>query len=278
MTHTENLVGGTHFPDHIRVLLVDDESINRQVTTTMLKHLGITVEVAENGKEALDLLQQRHYNLVLMDCQMPCMDGYEATREFRRLESRRATAPSLPILALSSFSVAKERQLCLAAGMDDCLTKPVTLRILQEKLMFWLGLGAAAPAQGGRVDQHQDPVKILDAKKLADLKQALAGVPGAFADLVGQFLDKSESQIVEINQALIVGEFALVQRRAHSLKSQSATFGAMTLSDLLKQLELHARSGDLSAATNALKRVQTEFSHVKTALENERLPQPQPLA
>ena len=118
------------------VLVVEDNHVNQLVIANMLKSLGLDVETASNGAIALECLRQRDYDLILMDCQMPEMDGYQATARIRQLQ--RGEQAQLPIIALTANAMAEDRERCLAAGMNDYLSKPVTLKILREKLLLWL--------------------------------------------------------------------------------------------------------------------------------------------
>ncbi|MBF0153363.1 MAG: response regulator [Magnetococcales bacterium] len=261
-------VGAVTFPAAACVLVVEDDSINRQVCVAMLDQMGIRFDWAENGEDALLLLQRNRYDLVLMDCEMPFMDGYAATQEWRRLERERTSCLPLPIVALTSHSEAEDRQVCLAAGMDDHLSKPITFQTLQRKLVQWLGLPlAGVVSEVVANSQASDPDQALDQRRLHELRESLKGTPGGFVHLVERFLQRAESDLLEISQALSAAELDQVLHRTHTLKSQSAIFGAMALSGLLKQLELQARSRVLSAAIEGMKQVQKEFARVKMALE-----------
>jgi len=122
-------------PDAL-VLVVEDNHVNQLVIANMLKSLGLEVETASNGVIALECMHQRDYDLILMDCQMPEMDGYQATARIRQLQ--RDDQANIPIIALTANAMAEDRERCLAAGMNDYLSKPVTLKILREKLLLWL--------------------------------------------------------------------------------------------------------------------------------------------
>src|SRR5690606_22957767 len=122
-------------PAHI--LVVEDNAINQMVVRNMLESMGLQVKSANNGIEALDLLEQHRFDLVLMDCQMPEMDGYQATERIRRDE--REGIATIPIVALTANAMLEDRERCLAAGMNDYLSKPVTLQMLRDKLLRWLG-------------------------------------------------------------------------------------------------------------------------------------------
>jgi CheY-like chemotaxis protein len=118
------------------VLVVEDNAINQMVVANMLQNLGLSVRTANNGVEALELLDQDHFDLILMDCQMPEMDGYETSYHIRR--DQRPLLANIPIIALTANAMLEDRERCLAAGMNDYLSKPVSLRTLHGKLGQWL--------------------------------------------------------------------------------------------------------------------------------------------
>jgi len=121
--------------ENLNVLLAEDNLINQVYARNVLDRMGATVTVANNGQEALDLVQKHDFDLVLMDCQMPTMDGYEATRAIRKLGNEYAT---LPVIALTAFAMAEDRDICIAAGMDDYVTKPVDRNILVKTIGKWV--------------------------------------------------------------------------------------------------------------------------------------------
>ncbi|MGN6729709.1 MAG: ATP-binding protein [Rhodanobacteraceae bacterium] len=130
---------------HGQVLLVEDHPVNQQVARRLLERLGLKVELAGNGAEALEKIKQQHYNLVLMDCQMPILDGYSATRRLRERELSESV-PRLPVIAMTAHAMAGDRERCLDAGMDDYLTKPLDRTLLAETLARWLDLAGTPPA------------------------------------------------------------------------------------------------------------------------------------
>jgi CheY-like chemotaxis protein len=130
---------GGEIPPRARVLLVEDSPVNQKVALIMLKKLGIAADTASNGIEALEALERGRYDLVLMDMQMPDMDGTEATRIIRELEIKAASRPiPVPIVAMTAYAMQGDREKCLAAGMDDYLAKPVTVASLSSMLEKWL--------------------------------------------------------------------------------------------------------------------------------------------
>lgn len=126
------------FDNSLRILLVEDNVVNQTLALNQLKKLGLSVDLAPNGQEAIDLIRSSKYNLVLMDCQMPVMDGYRASQEIRRLEAEHILLDKLPIVAMTASSLDADRDACLAAGMDDFISKPVTKSKLAEVLQKWL--------------------------------------------------------------------------------------------------------------------------------------------
>jgi CheY-like chemotaxis protein len=133
-------------PGSVRVLLAEDNLVNQKVAVAMLRKLGYTTDVASNGQEAIDALGLHRYDLVLMDCQMPLVDGFEATRRIRDGASGSA-AREVPIVALTAHAMRGDREACLAAGMDDYVVKPLNMVRLQEAISMWLQQPAAGPAQ-----------------------------------------------------------------------------------------------------------------------------------
>ncbi|MBF0427248.1 MAG: response regulator, partial [Magnetococcales bacterium] len=144
----------TDFPANLHLLLVEDDPIVGDVGAAVLKRFGIGVDRAMDGREALMLLRERRYDLVLMDCELPFKNGLEVTQEYRLLErQRRESAASwrpTPIIALSAHAMPEDREIFLAAGMDDCLEKPIDIEALRAKLRQWLNLPVdASPVEGG---------------------------------------------------------------------------------------------------------------------------------
>lgn len=126
-----------HQPNHLRILVVEDNPINRKLAEALLKRMGYQYAMAENGRIGVEMLEQNHYDLVMMDCMMPEMDGYEATRYIREREAR-LNLPRIPILAVTANAASNEAEKCLATGMDDYLSKPYTAKSLQDKIEQWI--------------------------------------------------------------------------------------------------------------------------------------------
>ena len=261
---------GRRHPLHI--LLAEDNQTNQVLAREVLGRLGYGVDVAANGLEALDAVKRRRYDLVLMDVQMPEMDGLAATREIRK---SLAPADQPRIAALTADAMEEDRRKCLAAGMDDYLSKPLLLPELVGALQRCRAGGtsppaAAAPpppvtAYGG--DRRSGP-PVLDPAVLNKLKATL----GPRADevlpvLLGQFFGDGPTLLADQRLAIAEDRAGDLCRAAHTLKSNAATFGAMALNAVEKDLERLAKAGTVSGAEPLLLRGEQEFARAKAAIE-----------
>ncbi len=211
------------------VLLADDNRVNQKVALGALQRLGLTVDVANNGEEAVAAWAAGIFDLILMDCQMPVMDGYQAAREIRLRET--GAAKRIPIIALTADAMKGTDQLCRDAGMDDYLTKPIDRDRLSEVVNRYLA-PSATPAQS--------PIAPVDWERLmltADNDRDFAG------ELVQLFIESGDSVLRNIRDALERGDMAAVGRAAHSLKGSSANMCASLASEAAARLESAARTG-----------------------------------
>ncbi|MES2149587.1 MAG: response regulator [Pseudomonadota bacterium] len=252
-----------------RVLLAEDNPINQQVATRMLSKLGMQVEVANDGQQAVAMAAAGQFDLVLMDCQMPLMDGYEAATLIR--QQRAPGAPHLPIIAQTANAMSDDRARVLASGMDDYLGKPYSLAQLSAVLAQWLPLAAAgvtapAPSAGTAAAAPGG----IDLAVLETLRELDPDGGGALArELLRIFLDTSTPLLSQTAQALAAGDCDRVRRCAHTLKSSAANVGAQALADLLQQLEAQARNGELAALAAQL--YMTRQAHALAVHDIERI-------
>jgi two-component system sensor histidine kinase/response regulator len=254
-----------------RVLLVEDNPVNQEVTVTMLASIGIEVDVAENGSEALDALSKDRYDAVLMDCQMPGIDGYEATRLFRQREEERKRSGTpvsrTPIIALTAHAMKGDREFCLAAGMDDYLPKPFTTAGLKDILAKWIP--APAPPEGNGPAPGR-PGAVLDPTVLDGLRELeRAGSKGLVGRMARLFLDDAVKRIDTLTSAIDSEDAEGIWKTAHSLKSSSANIGASDLSRMFRELEMKGQAGTISDAGETLRSILEEFGAVRTALREE---------
>jgi signal transduction histidine kinase/CheY-like chemotaxis protein/HPt (histidine-containing phosphotransfer) domain-containing protein len=264
-------------------LLVEDNPVNRQVAQRLLGLIGIRFDIAENGKEALEMMGKGTYDVVLMDCQMPVMDGYTATRSRRTMESERGL-PRIPIIAMTANAMAGDREKCLAAGMDDYMSKPLNRGLLEQTIRKWLpkraseqelpaqapAAAAAAPAPPAAGVRLTEPVKLTPHKPAIreDVVNELIDVMGAeFTTLVKVYLEDTPKNLKLLDTAAERGDIQAMIAPAHSLKSTSANLGAMALSDLAKLIEHGARAGTLRDAVGMARQAGVEFRRAAEELE-----------
>ena len=234
----------------LRILLAEDNTVNQQIALLVLEAMGYRADVAANGSEAVEAVARLPYDLVLMDVQMPEMDGLEATRRIRS-----GAAASQPrIVAMTANALQGDREACLAAGMDDYLAKPIRPEELAAAL-------AATPHQA----QVQPSATVLDPSALARI-EAIAPNPAALARLVASFVDNGSALVAQLADAAGKGDAAALRRHAHTLKSNAASFGAVELSEECAALEARARAGDLAGADDAVVRIAREFDGARAAL------------
>ncbi len=247
-----------------KILLVEDHPINQRVALSQLGKLGYCGDLAASGRAALEALARACYDAVLMDCQMPEMDGYEATVRIRSREGgRRHTI----IIALTSHAMAGNRQKCLAAGMDDYLAKPVTVGQLGLMLERWLAVARSYPS-GAAI---RDETARLDASTIGELRGLGAAM---FSELVGLFLEDASATMAVLLRDSASGDAKAVAKLAHGLKGASGAIGANRMHALCAAIQQAAASGQ-SESAGALAELETEFAQVRALLEPE---QARPLA
>ena len=243
------------------VLLVEDNLINQQVAKAMLVKLGCEVTLAGNGAQALDAVRARAFDLVFMDCQMPVMDGYEATGAIRQLPDARCQ--TLPIIALTANALAGDQQKCRDAGMNDFVAKPCTMAALKAALQRWLpptrDAAAAAASEPAAAPPQAPAAPAINETVLGALRELdEAGGMALAHSLIRLFLETAPAQLAEIESAARAGDARAVGRLAHVLKSSSANLGAHTLSEHYRELERLASAGSIQADAELLARTRHE--------------------
>jgi len=255
-----------------RVLLAEDDLTNQKVATVFLEKYGLIVDVANNGVEAVELVKNNFYNLILMDCRMPEMDGYEATQQIRALDQGR----HMPMIALTANVSKADQDKCYAAGMDDFLGKPFKREKLKNKLLHWL-------------KQGNDPIKKKEKnkEKQAQNKQTLKDVPGNtisnpinmevfeslqsalgkhYDELVPGFINQNNKRIEFLKNNYSDNDLKEIEIHAHSLKSSSAIIGAEVLSELCKELERQAAENNTDGIIELINNVCSEYEKVRDVL------------
>ncbi|WP_158045351.1 ATP-binding protein [Skermanella pratensis] len=265
-----------------RVLLVEDNPVNREVATERLMRLGCTVDVAANGIEALDRVRHHGYDLILMDCQMPELDGFDATRAIRLDETRQpeTRARHVPIVALTANALDGDRERCLAAGMDDYLAKPFSHGQLSAVLERWL-TPSGCPATGapGVAETAGSPAP-LDSRTLDELRRMGGGRPDVLASVARIYLESTPELLDRLRTGAKASDWQLLAATAHALKSSSGSIGALELSGRCRDLETAARRAaggavpDDLAPGRAVDAIEAEYGQVCAALASLAPPAP----
>ncbi len=248
-----------------RVLLVEDNPVNLGVVKKALSRLGLRCDTAIDGKEALTQFEAGRFDIVFMDCQMPVMDGYEATRRIRRLEQSEGRLPT-PVVAMTANAMEGDRDKCIKAGMDDYLAKPVSLPELRATVSSWLGRVDEAKPQSPPVEQRPagSSGPVLDDRVLGELREIMAD---DYLGLLRTFLRNAPELVVQAQHAIALGDVHGLVVPVHSLKSSSANVGAMQVSELARRAEREARNGNLAAAGAAFAAVDAAYREAAAALE-----------
>jgi signal transduction histidine kinase/DNA-binding response OmpR family regulator/HPt (histidine-containing phosphotransfer) domain-containing protein len=295
---------GQKYP--LRILLAEDNATNQKLALRLLARLGYKADVVANGLEALQALNRQLYDVVLMDVQMPELDGLETTRRLRR----ELPQPQQPhIIAMTANAMQGDREMCLAAGMNDYVSKPIRVDELVRALGKSPVLGNGETArkeelaqsasgkrkeEGGRRKEegmslqplsteldHQPPLsplggkgpgdrgasESLDLKALKNLQEVLGGEFEHLAELIDSFLEDAPKLLVEMKAYFVAGDAAGVRRIAHSLKSNGADFGATGFSALCKELENLSKNGSLEGAAGLVGQIRAEYPQVEAALK-----------
>jgi signal transduction histidine kinase/HPt (histidine-containing phosphotransfer) domain-containing protein/ActR/RegA family two-component response regulator len=245
---------------HVRILVAEDNLVNQAIAVKTMEKLGYQVDTATNGREALTIMECTPYHLVLMDCQMPEMDGYEATRMIR--SGTGGINPAIPIIALTANAIKGDRENCLSAGMDDYLSKPFQSGDLAAKVQYWLqhrhgstvtaGLpgipdSSVAPPEGVAIFDHQALLERMD------------GDADFLRDIVSLFLDSAPGYFRELAAAIAGENAAAVSKEAHKIKGAAANVAADALRSVCLEMELAGRNGDLPQIALLMPIIETEF-------------------
>ncbi|HWA55797.1 MAG TPA: response regulator [Gemmatimonadales bacterium] len=247
---------------HPRVLLVEDNVVNQRLASRLLEKLECEATIANHGREALALLRTGSFDLVLMDCQMPELDGYETTRQLRAMGG---PAAALPVIAMTANAMRGDRERCLEAGMDDYLSKPIKADDLARMLARWRGgrrVGAAEPVAGppGRGS--------LDDDALAELR-AYDPSGTLVAELCRLFLQETPRRLEEIAQAVDAGDAERTAFAAHALKSTCGILGARRMGEIALELEQQGGRGRLVRPREQLTELVREFERLRPDYEAE---------
>jgi PAS domain S-box-containing protein len=250
-------------PQPPRVLVAEDNPINRKVVMAMLDKLGYRGDAVGNGLEAVEACARTHYDLVLMDCMMPEMDGYRATAWVRQ---REAPGKRTPIVALTASTAPGDREKCFAAGMDGYLSKPISLRMLDETLRRWVPAleeeavrAPAADTSGSRLPADH-PLRVLEAR----------GRREAVIEIIDLFLESTPLRLERLREMARDGDLAALLSLAHSLRGAALQLGAREVAALCAEVQAAARENQAAQLDPLFERLQAEFRAVAELLGGER--------
>ncbi|MBN2428641.1 MAG: response regulator [Deltaproteobacteria bacterium] len=264
----ENQPQDTGVPSGIRILVAEDNPVNQEVILNILNFYGCETDLAENGRMAMDAWQKNPYDLILMDCQMPEMDGYEVTEVIRREEQK--TGTHIPVIALTAHALKGDREKCLAAGMDDFLSKPFKRQQLLDILKQWVGGEKTVKATTSANADNRQIEPIIDANALENIRSLESrDNPGILKKVIGIYLQEAPEIIQTLRRAIADEDAETVHQKAHYFKSSCANLGAFNLSDLCRKLEFMAKEGTLETASGVLDKIASDFPTLETCLLNE---------
>jgi PAS domain S-box-containing protein len=252
-----------------RILLVEDNPINQKLAVTILQKAGYPVDVAENGVQAVEALKERSYQLVLMDVQMPEMDGLEATQHIREQESGKKHTP---IIAMTAHAMKGDKERCLAAGMDDYLSKPLELDEVFSTIEQWTKTEVPSietPPLEVKLEAEgtisTEPINLEKAMPRFDYDKDF------FIEMLGEFVEHLEERMQLLRKALAAQDAEELARLAHNLKGASANFNAEELNKAALELEVRSKNGDLGGAAELIARIEAELPLLREFLTKQKL-------
>jgi two-component system, sensor histidine kinase and response regulator len=252
-----------------RILVADDNPVNQKIILHQLKSLGYQVDMAENGLKVLELLEHNSYDLILMDAQMPEMDGYTATKIIRERELNKG---HIPIIALTAAAMQEEREQCFAAGMDDFLAKPLKKEKLAETIAHWLNIsGVSSDSQALDPNSADEGELTVDMTVISDLKELSRETNSdMFGELVDIFLSTTPETITSILTSLDKGDIEQIQKSAHSLVGSCGNLGIIRMSNLARKIEQISKAGAIEGVDALLEELQAELNRVTLILQEEQ--------
>ncbi|MFQ5646119.1 MAG: response regulator [bacterium] len=267
---------------YLHILLVEDKAINQELAVIMVNSWGHTVVVANNGKEALEALEKKEFDLVLMDIQMPEMDGFEATAIIREKEKK--TGGHMPIIAMTAHAMKGDRERCLEAGMDDYVSKPIVAKKLFDAIERLAGDKKKAAPAALKIISEIPPKAVNEIpeitektepenqeKKIFDRNAIMTRVNGninLLLKIIGLFQEDCPKMLAEIRQAIEAGDSKALERSAHALKGSVSHFEAHASFEAALSLEKTGRNGDLSSAKDTLALLEKELETFVSVLSS----------
>jgi CheY-like chemotaxis protein/HPt (histidine-containing phosphotransfer) domain-containing protein len=261
----EVTAGARHAMSSLRILLAEDNAMNQKVALGLLKRLGYGADVACNGLEALEALERQPYDVVLMDVQMPELDGLDASR---RICEQWSPESRPHIIAMTANALPEDREACFSAGMNDYVAKPIRAEELAAALKRARPLRRRDTGPGGRVADSRPSEVSLDGEALQNLRD-LGGVE-FLSEVVDLFLADAPALITSLRTSLERRDTEELRRAAHTLKCNGATLGAMAFATLCRTVEQHAKDGRLEGVSALVDRIEHEYRTLQESLASLR--------
>jgi CheY-like chemotaxis protein len=252
----------------VRVLLVEDNPVNQEVGMAILGGMGCRVTLAKNGEEAIVASQRYFFDIILMDCQMPVMDGYTATKKIREIEKSQGLKSHIPVIALTAHATTGDREKCIEAGMDDYLSKPFKMADLLSVIKRNRGeIEKIVESANMNNELSQSGTPIFNADFLDELKKASPDSWNALVlRILNLFHENTPKLIEEIKRGSIEKNVDMIRRAAHSLKSSAANIGAMNMAAYCKELEHQAAEKKLEIPEEVADILIIKYQEVQRAL------------
>ena len=256
----------------IRLLLAEDNAVNQKVALRQLNSLGFHVHAVRNGLEAVQAIEREIYPIILMDCQMPEMDGYKATECIRLMQDTSPVAWKFRpyIIAMTANALAGDREACLAAGMDDYVSKPVRIEDLNSALQRGLEAMQRKPLTPSHIRSSETTARLVDADAIDNLRSLrMQGEPDPLAELVELFLNDTPDRIAQLHAAWKNRAAHDLEAAAHSLKGSAGNLGAQTIAAACARIMQSARASDFAPVAPYIKSIEDDFEKVTPLLLEE---------
>lgn len=245
------------------ILLAEDNPVNRDLTRAMLNRLGYVCDCCDSGAQVLEAISKNQYDLILMDCQMPEMDGYAATASVREREDRANASARIPIVALTAHAMPGDRERCLAAGMDDYLTKPFTVKELAQMLTQWFGKESNAESEG--VEPMSPSASGDDAGNRLDDSVVIARCSGSrelARKLLRAFVKQTGEDLTALAEAAAEGDTEQLVRAAHRLKGAAGNLGLDACSQSADRIDQLGQAGRTDGVEPLLELLRNEVDQI----------------
>lgn len=253
--------GENKFANIDPILVVEDNPVNQKIAMILLSRLGVKAELAANGQEAVDMFSNGKYSLILMDCQLPVMDGFSATRAIREIETANKSELLIPIIAVTALAMTGDRERCVAAGMDDYLSKPIDKAILTSKMEYWLSAKPARQlAPEAPVEDNESQTGYVDNTVWDSYS------PGEKFGLAETFAMSVREMLKYADYFVSKKDLAAVERVVEEIKASASAVGAENLAAIIALLEFAASENEWVEAKTRLSEAKSEFEAVLKTL------------